>query len=116
MIGSDGKTAYSSRWSRDYGGALCMFGEWIYAKPPSKNAKEDLNCSLECTLFRKDTEANEVILGNANGIFKLRTAKGRPPSEQRNATGVMKMASWPRQPKGDEMDSTAFVMPPDLGV
>ena len=27
LIGSDGKTAYSRRWSREYNGSLCMFGE-----------------------------------------------------------------------------------------
>ena len=32
LIGSDGKTSYNRRWSRDYGGSLCMFGEWIDAK------------------------------------------------------------------------------------
>ena len=34
LIGSDGKTAYSRRWSREYNGSLCMFGEWIDAKLP----------------------------------------------------------------------------------
>ena len=37
LIGSDGKTAYNRRWSRDYGGSLCMFGEWIDAKMPQSN-------------------------------------------------------------------------------
>eukprot|EP00439_Symbiodinium_sp_Y106_P076221 s2319_g15.t1 len=49
MIGADGKTAYSRRWNREYNGSLCMFGELIDAK---------------------DTEADEVVLGNANGVFK----------------------------------------------
>ena len=64
----------------------------------------------------KDTEADEVILGNANGVFKVRTVKRKPPSQQWNAVGVSKMLSVPWQPKGDGVDSTAFVMPPDLGV
>ncbi|CAE7248181.1 unnamed protein product [Symbiodinium microadriaticum] len=80
-----------------------------------KNRQEDLNGSPECTLGR-NTEADEVILGNENGVFKVRTVKWRPPSQQWNATGVSKMLSVPRQPKGDGVDSTAFVMPPDLGV
>ena len=63
----------------------------------------------------KDTEADEVIIGNAEGVFKVRTVRRRPPSQQWNAVGVTKvMATW--QPKGDGVDSTAFVMPPDLGV
>ena len=33
-----------------------------------------------------------------------------------SAVGVSKMLSVPWQPKGDGVDSTAFVMPPDLGV
>ena len=64
----------------------------------------------------KDTEADEVILGNENGVSKVRTVKRRPPPQQWNATGVSKMLSVPWQPKGDGVDSTAFVMPPALGV
>ena len=64
----------------------------------------------------KDTEADEVILGNASGVFKVRTVTRKPPSQQWNAVGVSKMLSVPWQPKGDGVDSTAFVMPPDLGV
>ncbi|CAE7372426.1 unnamed protein product, partial [Symbiodinium sp. CCMP2456] len=63
-----------------------------------------------------DTEADEITLGNANGVFKVRAVKRRPPSQQWNAVGVSKMLSVPWQPKGDGVDSTAFVMPPDLGV
>ena len=37
LIGSDGKTAYSRRWSREYNGSLCLFGEWIDAKLPISN-------------------------------------------------------------------------------
>ena len=40
----------------------------------------------------------------------------RPPSQQWNAVGVTKVMSLPWQPKGDGVDSTAFVMPPGLGV
>eukprot|EP00439_Symbiodinium_sp_Y106_P067748 s532_g11.t1 len=54
--------------------------------------------------------------GNANGVIKVRAVKRKPPSQQWNAVGVNKMLSVPWQPKGDGVDSTAFVMPPDLGV
>ena len=37
-------------------------------------------------------------------------------SQQWNAVGVSKMLSVPWQPEGDGVDSTAFVMPPDLGL
>eukprot|EP00439_Symbiodinium_sp_Y106_P050664 s2170_g6.t1 len=95
MIGADGKTAYSRRWNREYNGSLCMFGELIDAK---------------------DTEADEVVLGNANGVFKVRTVERRSPSQQWNASYVIQMTSTPWQPRGDGVESTAFVMPPDLGV
>ena len=119
LIGSDGKTAYSTRWSRGYNGALCMFGEWIDAKLPiNRKVKIPKGGSqwFSGVYFGKDTEADEVILGNENGVFKVRTVKRRPPSQQWNATGVSKLLSVPWQPKGDGVDSTAFVMPLDLGV
>ena len=59
----------------------------------------------------KDTEADEVSLGNAN---KVRTVKRRLPSQQWNAAGIIILASLPWQPKGDGVDSTVFVMPPNL--
>ena len=121
LIGSDGKTAYSRRWSREYNGSLCMFGEWIDAKLPISNkVKIPKGGSrwFSGVYLGKDTEADEVILGNVNGngVFKVRTVKRKPPSQQWNAVGASKMLSVPWQPKGDGVDSTAFVMPPDLGV
>ena len=119
MIGSDGKTAYSRRWSREYNGSLCMFGEWIDAKLPTSNKVRIPKGGSQWfsgVCIGKDTEADEVILGNANGVFKARTVKRKPPSQQWNAAGVSKMLSVPWQPKGDGVDSTAFVMLPDLGV
>ena len=56
------------------------------------------------------------MLGNANGVFKVRTVKRRSPSQQWNASYVIQMTSTPWQPRGDGVESTAFVMPPDLGV
>ena len=119
LIGSDGKTADSRRWSREYDGALCMFGEWIDAKLPISNKVKIPKGGSQWfsgVYLGKDTEADEVILGNANGVFKVRAVKRKPPSQQWNAVGVTKMLSVPWQPKGDGVDSTAFVMPPDLGV
>ena len=119
LIGSDGKTAYSRRWSREYSGSLCMFGEWIDAKLPISNKVKIPKGGSQWfsgVYLGKDTEADEVILGNASGVFKVRAVKRKPPSQQWNAFGVTKMLSVPWQPKGDGVDSTAFVMPPDLGV
>ena len=54
MIGTDGKTAYNRRWSRDYNGASCMFGELIDATLPARRVfpKPDPSGSLACTLER----------------------------------------------------------------
>ena len=107
LIGSDGKTAYSRRWSREYNGSLCMFGEWIDAKLPISNKLKIPKGGLQWfsgVYLGKDTEADEVILGNANGVFKVRAVKRKPPSQQWNAVGVSKMLSVPWQPKGDGFD------------
>ena len=96
-----------------------MFGEGIDAKLPiSYRVKIPKRGSqwFSGVYLGKDTEADEVTLGNANGVFKVRTVKRKLPSQQWNAVGVTKMLSVPWQPKGDGVDSTAFVMPPDLGV
>ena len=119
MIGADGKTAYSRRWNREYNGSLCMFGELIDAKVPVSGRVRVPKAGSQWfsgVYLGKDTEADEVVLGNANGVFKVRTVKRRSPSQQWNASYVIKMTSTPWQPRGDGVESTAFVMPPDLGV
>ena len=62
----------------------------------------------------KDTEADEVVLGNAKGAFKVRSVKRRAPSQLWSASTVTKMVSTPWQPRGDGVESTASVMPQDL--
>ena len=119
MIGADGKTAYSCRWNREYNGSLCMFGELIDAKVPVSGRVRVPKAGSQWfsgVYLGKDTEADEVVLGNANGVFKVRTVRRRSPSQQWSASYVMQMTSTPWQPRGDGVESTAFVMPPDLGV
>ena len=119
MIGADGKTAYSRRWNREYNGSLCMFGELIDAKVPVSGRVRVPKAGSQWfsgVYLGKDTEADEVVLGNANGVFKVRTVRRRSPSQQWNASYVMQMTSTPWQPRGDGVESTAFVMPSDLGV
>ena len=115
MIGADGKTAYSRRWNREYNGSLCMFGELIDAKVPVSGrvcVPKAGSQWFSGVYLGKDTEADEVVLGNANGVFKVRTVRRRSPSQQWNASYVMQMTSTPWQPRGDGVESTA----PDLGV
>ena len=119
IIGADGKTAYSRRWNREYNGSLCMFGELIDAKVPVSGRVRVPRAGSQWfsgVYLGKDTEADEVVLGNANGVFKVRTVRRRSPSQQWNASYVMQMTSTPWQPRGDGVELTAFVMPPDLGV
>ena len=88
-----------------------MFGELIDTKLPlSSNVRVPKAGSQWFTgvYLGKDTEADEVVLGNASGVFKVRTVKRRSPSQQWNASYVMKMISTPWQPRGDGVESTAF--------
>lgn len=78
MIGTDGRTAYNRRWNRDSDGALCMLGELIDAKVPvNGNVRVPSAGSQWFTgvYLGKDTEADEVILGSTNGVFKVRTVE-----------------------------------------
>ena len=109
-----------------------MFGEWIDAKLPISNKVKIPKGGSQWfsgVYLGKDTEADEVILGNANGVVKVCTVRRKPHSQQWNAVGVSKMLSVPWQPKGDGVDSTALLQndgsdrvpaetvhePPDLG-
>ena len=77
--------------------------------------KEDLNGSPECTLERTLRQMKSSL-----GI-RMESSRSALSSESRLLSngmrfGVSKMMSVPWQPKGDGVNSTAFVMPPDLGV
>ena len=83
LIGSDGKTTYSRRRSRESNESLCTFDKWIDVKLPISNQMKIPKGGSQWfsgVYLGKDTEADEVILGNANGIFKDRTVKKKPPS------------------------------------
>ena len=55
-----------------------MFGECVDAKLPISNKVKIPKGGSKWFVgvyIGKDTEADEVILGNANGVFKIRTVK-----------------------------------------
>ncbi|CAE7288670.1 unnamed protein product, partial [Symbiodinium sp. KB8] len=82
LVGTDGRTAYNRRWNRDYVGAMCMFGALVDAKVlVSGKVRVPKAGSRWFTgvYLGKDTEADEAILGNASGIFKVRNVKKRDP-------------------------------------
>ena len=61
-----------------------MFGEWIDVKMPQSNKLKIPKGGQQWfsgVYLGKDTEADEVIIGNADGVFKVRTVKRRPPSQ-----------------------------------
>eukprot|EP00439_Symbiodinium_sp_Y106_P009833 s16180_g1.t1 len=84
MIGADGKTAYSRRWNREHNGSLCMFGELIDAKVPVSGRVRVPKAGSQWfsgVYLGKDTEADEVVLGNANGVFKMELSRLRLPPD-----------------------------------
>ena len=62
-----------------------------------------------------DTEADDVILGNASRVFEVCTVKLKSLSQQWNVTGAMKKVSTNWQPREDGVEFTAFVTPHDIG-
>ena len=57
-----------------------MFGEWIDAKLQISNTVKIPKGGSQWfsgVYLGKDTEADEVILGNANGVFKVTRRRGR---------------------------------------
>eukprot|EP00439_Symbiodinium_sp_Y106_P049166 s1310_g6.t1 len=93
-------------WSREYNGSLCVFGEWIDAKLPISNKVKIPKGGSQWfsgVYLGKDTEADEAILGNANGVFKVRTVKRKPPSQQWNALESAKCYQCRGSPKVMEL-------------
>ena len=81
-----------------------MFGELIDAKVRVSGTVRVPKAGSQWftgVYLGKDIEADEVILSNASGVFKVRTVKRRGHSQQWNAPTVMKMISTPWQPRGD---------------
>ena len=110
LVHTDGRTSYFRKWSRDYAGGLCCFGELVQAKVigPKFSRKSDTPWSTALWLGR-DTEADEIIVALPDGVRKVRTIRRFSPSLQWRAEPLLSLQALPWKPNVSEAESTDFV-------
>ena len=80
-IRSDGLTPFERRWSKRYTSALCKFGEIVLCRLRGKQPKADPSWVPGLWLGR-DTSADMHVVGTTSGVFKTRSIRRLPVSEQ----------------------------------
>ena len=110
-IRSDGLTPFERRWSKRYTSALCKFGEIVLCRLRGKQPKADPSWVPGLWLGR-DTSADMHIVGTTSGVFKTRSIRRLPVSEQVDKQLLKDFQAKPWDPKGRGEDTDVLVLPP----
>ena len=109
-IRSDGLTPFERRWSKRYTSALCKFGEIVLCRLRGKQPKADPSWVPGLWLGR-DTSADMRIVGTTSGVFKTRSIRRLPVSEQVDKQLLKDFQAKPWDPKGRGEDTDVLVLP-----
>ena len=103
---SDGLTPFEKRWGKPCSGSLCRFAEVVHFRKVGKLPK-----AVPARLGR-DTESNQHFVATPHGVFKTRSLRRRPPSEQIHKALLESLKATPWDPKGSREQTDNFVFPP----
>ena len=109
-IRSDGLTPFERRWSKRYTSALCKFGEIVLCRLRGKQPKADPSWVPGLWLGR-DTSADMHVVGTTSGVFKTRSIRRLPVSEQVDKQLLKDFQAKPWDPKGRGEDADVLVLP-----
>ena len=109
-IRSDGLTPFERRWSKRYTSALCKFGEIVLCRLRGKQPKADPSWVPGLWLGR-DTSADMHVVGTTSGVFKTRSIRRLPVSEQVDKQLLKDFQAKPWDPKGRGEDTDVLVLP-----
>ena len=107
---SDGLTPFEKRWGKPYSGSLCRFAEVVHFRKVGKFPKAVPACEEGLWLGR-DTESNQHFVATPHGVFKTRSLRRRPPSEQIHKALLESLKATPWDPKGSREETDNFVFP-----
>ena len=107
---SDGLAPFERRWSKRYTLALCKFGEIVLCRLRGKQPKADPSWVPGLWLGR-DTSADMHIVGTTSGVFKTRSIRRLPVSEQVDKQLLKDFQAKPWGPKGRGEDTDVLVLP-----
>ena len=109
-IRSDGLTPFERRWSKRYTSALCKFGEVVLCRLRGKQPKADPSWVPGLWLGR-DASADMHVVGTTSGVFKTRSIRRLPVSEQVDKQLLKDFQAKPWDPKGRGEDTDVLVLP-----
>ena len=98
-VGKDSKTAYERRHGRKWKKALPIFGECIWWMRPESKGEQKLETRWEDGVYLGVvTESGEIIVGNQEGVVKVRTFSVRPQGERWKLEELEKVKGTPWEP------------------
>ena len=107
---SDGLTPFEKRWGKPYSGSLCRFAEVVHFRKVGKFPKA-IPAWEEGLWLGRDTESNQHFVATPHGVFKTRSLRRRPPSEQIHKALLESLKATPWDPKGSREETDNFVFP-----
>jgi len=98
-VGKDGRTAFERRSGRKWKKALPTFGECIWWMRPESKGEQKLETRWENGVYLGvRTESGEIIVGNQEGVVKVRTFAVRPRGEQWILEELTQLKGTPWEP------------------
>ena len=114
-IRSGGLTPFERCWSKRFYSALCKFGEVVLCRLRGKQPEADLSC-VPGLWLGKETSADMTVVGTTSGMFKTRSIRRLPVSEQvdKNLLKDFQAKLWDPKGRGEETD--VLVLPQANGL
>ena len=107
---SDGLTPFEKHWGKPYSGSLGRFAEVVHFRKVGKFPKA-VPAWEEGLWLGRDTESNQHFVATPHGVFKTRSLRRRPPSEQTHKALLESLKATPWDPKGSREETDDFVFP-----
>ncbi|CAE7220981.1 RE1 [Symbiodinium natans] len=109
LCNAAGTTAFERRWGKRYNGFICRFGETVLFRKQRVNKGKP---AFERGIWLgKDTESEQHFVADSRGVYKTRSLKRLPPTQQSDAALLQSVTARPWDPTGAKVETDSFIFP-----
>jgi len=109
LVHADGKTSYYRRWEKNYERAICTFAETLLYRQPGTHRAKLQDQWRPGIWLGKDTNADEHLVGTSSGVYKVRSIRRLPPSQQHNKELLLQLSGTPWSPQGEGLNDNFII-------
>ncbi|CAE7376815.1 unnamed protein product [Symbiodinium natans] len=109
LCNAAGTTAFERRWGKRYNGFICRFGETVLFRKQRVNKGKP---AFERGVWLgKDTESEQHFVADSRGVYKTRSLKRLPPTQQSDVALLQSVTARPWDPTGAKVETDSFIFP-----